>query len=889
MAENLTPEQQAEALKTAQEIAEAFENASSSAAGLSAALEVSVNNSQKMKDILQEQYGEQMKYMTSLEQEAILREGALEGLENALKNANELKNLQNELNDLKDADDEAAKKRKKELDRLIEKKKESVNLSEEEVENLKKQIDELKEVNKELKKKQAALDRVGGQLETQLQSQLGLQTSAKNFTQSIFEAGLEGAKFSDISEKIGKTLKQSFSAKNIGLTAMGKLADQGAKFRQSLSPDGLRTKFAELNKEFVKATGLTMEFGNEIKTLQRDLVANTSIVLEESTPAINALNEGFVDFTEIGSAARSELVETTARMARLGVDVSQTTGIIDKFSKGMSKSTGAATKITKEMFKFSRAIGVGPNKMLGQLNKNFDLVAKFGEKKGVEVFKKLAMTAKATGVEFDKLLGITKAFDTFESAAESAGKLNFLLGGPLLNSTELLAASEDERIEMVQKALQQSGKSFDQLGRFAKEAIASTLQVDVSELGKLMDPSNVEAAKDMAKGLSEQTKEMGSLAAETDAVRTRADLQREATQKQAAALGEVSDKLVDLMTKFDELMVKLAPVIGILGMFAPLINGVIALMPLLGKSGAAAGAELGAGGAAASAGWLPIIGTFLGIVAVIALVAAAAYVIYENWDELVKGISELWEGFTDSVADRIESIVNFFSSMGDKIAAIWNAIGESITTAWNFTIDVLKEGLDFVVDFFKTAANFIGSALIEAMFAFPTAIAMGFDWVAGKIGQGINFLIGKIPKKIRSMIGIEMVSEEGLGLTDMIGGYKNSIYEMTGVTPAFAEGTESAPGGMSLVGEEGPELVNLPGRTQVIPADQTREMMSTLERFNKITSRGANTGTSAPAMGGAQELNQTIVLQLDGEVLAKHTSKVTVDTLEQVLRPRSYN
>lgn len=843
----------------------------------------------EIKDILEEQYGKQLEYMTSVEKEAIERQNTIDAQQSLLDLAEEYKAL-------KDAETEAGvtlnateSRRLQQLEKINNENEKNLEYSEDELKAARERLKTQREELKVVEKKEKALKKAGDQLETQLQSMLGIQTSAKNFSQELFLAGKEGATFAEKMDLIRKRMKSTFSAKNIGLTAMGKLADMGDKFKQSLGPDGLRTKFAELNKEFVKASGLTMEFGNEIKALQRDLVANTSVGLEESDAAINALNEGFVNFTEIGSAARSELVETTARMARLGVDVSQTTGIIDKFSKGMSKSTGAATKITKEMFKFSRAIGVGPNKMLGQLNRNFDLVAKFGEKKGVEVFKKLAMTAKATGVEFDKLLGITKAFDTFESAAESAGKLNFLLGGPLLNSTELLAASEDERIEMVQKALQQSGKSFDQLGRFAKEAIASTLQVDVSELGKLMDPSNVEAAKDMAKGLSEQTKEMGSLAAETDAVRTRADLQREATQKQAAALGEASDKLVDLMTKFDELMVKLAPVIGILGMFAPLINGVIALMPLLGKSGAAAGAELGAGGAAASAGWLPIIGTFLGIVAVIALVAAAAYVIYENWDELVKGISELWEGFTDSVADRIESIVNFFSSMGDKIATIWNAIGEGITAAWNFTVEKLREGLNVVMDFFKTAANFIGSALIEAMSAFPTAIAMGVDWIAGKIGQGINFLIGKIPEIIRSEIGIEFVSEDGLGLTDMIGGYKNSIYEMTGITPAFAEGTESAPGGMSLVGEEGPELVNLPGRTQVIPADQTREMMSTLERFNKITSRAANTGTSAPAMGGAQELNQTIVLQLDGEVLAKHTSKVTVDTLEQVLRPRSYS
>jgi len=41
---------------------------------------------------------------------------------------------------------------------------------------------------------------------------------------------------------------------------------------------------------------------------------------------------------------------------------------------------------------------------------------------------------------------------------------------------------------------------------------------------------------------------------------------------------------------------------------------------------------------------------------------------------------------------------------------------------------------------------------------------------------------------------------------------------VTGVKPPhYASGTNSAPGGMALVGEQGPELVNLPGGSQVIP------------------------------------------------------------------------
>ncbi len=49
--------------------------------------------------------------------------------------------------------------------------------------------------------------------------------------------------------------------------------------------------------------------------------------------------------------------------------------------------------------------------------------------------------------------------------------------------------------------------------------------------------------------------------------------------------------------------------------------------------------------------------------------------------------------------------------------------------------------------------------------------------------------------------------------------------EALGAIPAFANGTSFAPGGLSLVGELGPELVNLPRGAQVQTASKTKSMM----------------------------------------------------------------
>jgi hypothetical protein len=52
----------------------------------------------------------------------------------------------------------------------------------------------------------------------------------------------------------------------------------------------------------------------------------------------------------------------------------------------------------------------------------------------------------------------------------------------------------------------------------------------------------------------------------------------------------------------------------------------------------------------------------------------------------------------------------------------------------------------------------------------------------------------------------------------------NSLFSLLPI-PGFATGTDFAPGGLALVGERGPELVNLPRGSQVIPAGRTRDML----------------------------------------------------------------
>jgi len=74
-------------------------------------------------------------------------------------------------------------------------------------------------------------------------------------------------------------------------------------------------------------------------------------------------------------------------------------------------------------------------------------------------------------------------------------------------------------------------------------------------------------------------------------------------------------------------------------------------------------------------------------------------------------------------------------------------------------------------------------------------------------------------------IGLGLIAASGLVALSNSSGFTQSV--LTGnPIKKFADGTNSAPGGLSLVGERGPELVNLPTGSKVYNNSQTTSMLS---------------------------------------------------------------
>ncbi|WP_458760550.1 phage tail length tape measure family protein [Afipia sp. TerB] len=134
---------------------------------------------------------------------------------------------------------------------------------------------------------------------------------------------------------------------------------------------------------------------------------------------------------------------------------------------------------------------------------------------------------------------------------------------------------------------------------------------------------------------------------------------------------------------------------------------------------------------------------------------------------------------------------------------------------------------------------------------------------------GLNAL-GKIADKLVSMAADNLWNAAfGGGGSGGLGGLFGSLFGGSSgagsirvgnqTFPSFASGTNSAPGGLSLVGENGPELLNLPRGAQVIPNDILRKMVSMPEMPTAANSNESMNFHFAPVYnvsGSGPEIDQ---------------------------------
>ncbi|MBH5387038.1 hypothetical protein [Bradyrhizobium diversitatis] len=127
----------------------------------------------------------------------------------------------------------------------------------------------------------------------------------------------------------------------------------------------------------------------------------------------------------------------------------------------------------------------------------------------------------------------------------------------------------------------------------------------------------------------------------------------------------------------------------------------------------------------------------------------------------------------------------------------------------------------------------IGQDITRGVFSdFTQEIRNGASAMDALQSAGLNAL-SKISDKLASMAADQLWASAfggsgggGFSLGSLFGGggggAVDTIQVGSQLFPKFAKGTDFAPGGLSIVGERGPELLNIPRGSQVIPNDILR-------------------------------------------------------------------
>ena len=244
----------------------------------------------------------------------------------------------------------------------------------------------------------------------------------------------------------------------------------------------LAIQVADATFEFMKITGASEEFASSLITVGNEARAFGGTVKEVSA-SFQSLFANVSDFTMMSKSAREELIKTNTVLSKLGISNDDLAKSQQNLIKAMGQSAEQAAATSRELAALAMDIGVAPSKMASDFAAAGGQLAKFG-RDGVKAFKDLAQTSKITGIEVNRLLAITEKFDTFDGAAEQAGRLNAALGGNFVNAMELLTETDPtKRFEQMTGAIKDAGKSFDEMTYFEAKFFAEAMGLqDVNEL-----------------------------------------------------------------------------------------------------------------------------------------------------------------------------------------------------------------------------------------------------------------------------------------------------------------------------------------------------------------------------------------------------------------------
>lgn len=237
-------------------------------------------------------------------------------------------------------------------------------------------------------------------------------------------------------------------------------------------------------------------------------------------------------------------------------------------------------------------------------------------------------------------------------------------------------------------------------------------------------------------------------------------------------------------------------------------------------------------------------------------------------DQIMAVLNALWGGISAGFQAVTNFIQTVFQVASSVVMAVWSPIAGFFGGVWNQIRGIFSGVGNFFGAVFGWAANAASGALnsiIGVASGVYNAIASFFRPIGTVAG---NMIGGTIRGVVNGIIG--MVQNGLNSFISMINGAAGIINKIPGVhipgiphigLPRLAFGAKNYAGGVTLVGERGPELVNLPKGADVYTATQTANAFR--------NSRGGGGGVTIQHMEVHNDVDAHNVIEQIGWRLAR--------------------
>jgi len=237
---------------------------------------------------------------------------------------------------------------------------------------------------------------------------------------------------------------------------------------------------------FNKATGATGQYNDLINDAITSGI-KYGATTQEIGNALTEASKNIRDFSVMSDDQRKSLADNVVALERFGISAATATKNIQFLTQNFGMSNEAATRFNFGLKSLAETSGLGIERITSSYSTASSVLSAVGDKSG-KVFTELTNIMKDTNLEMSKILALAEKFDTFDSAAQTVGRLNALLGGPYLSTLQMINEVDPaKRFQMTADAVKEAYGAYDQLEYYQKKALASALGLqDVTDLAAVM-------------------------------------------------------------------------------------------------------------------------------------------------------------------------------------------------------------------------------------------------------------------------------------------------------------------------------------------------------------------------------------------------------------------